>query len=83
MCFATIDEDAALQWAYQRSRHRGPVMFVYEVDLVGPMVDVNVHNDCCWIAAGETVTSVMAESGSVRRIVRSMHEDEWPGPKLF
>lgn len=83
MCFATTDEHAAMQWAYQRARHLGPVMFVYEVDLVDPMVDVNMHSDCCWLAADETVTSVMAESGRVTRIVRSTHEDHWPGPKLF
>lgn len=83
MCFATTDQAAALQWTYQRCRQHGPVMYVYEVELVDPMVDVNMHNERCRLSADEIVTSVMASKGTVVRLVESLHEDDWPGAKLF
>src|SRR5690606_7191765 len=45
VCFATTSIDDALDWAYQRGiRWRGDVLYVYEVDLVDPEIDVNMHS---------------------------------------
>jgi hypothetical protein len=75
MCFATTCLEHALHWAYQRGIcHGGDTLYVYEVEMSDPEVDVNMHR------AGtlEPITSAMSARGRVIRLVRRVPEAEHP-----
>ncbi len=68
MCFATTDLDDALHWAYWRGiRHGGDMLYVYEVEMFDPEVDVNMHGS----GSPELITSVMT---SRARVIRLFHQ---------
>lgn len=69
MVWATTDPDAALGWARRRYPSMGDMLYVYEVELIDAEVDTNHHRD--WETGA--VTSVMAPSGIVVRLLRSAH----------
>lgn len=74
MFWATTDPEQALAWSGRYRWRLGPTfdrVFVWEVDLDDPEVDVNVH-DPARRCPGETVTSVMAASGRFVRLVQQM-----------
>ena len=79
MCWATTSLDAALQWALQRGRHIGPILYVYEVALDDVLVDINVHR----VGTLEDLTSVMSPHGRVVALVGQMHESEHPNAPSF
>ena len=60
MCFAIVSPAVALQWAYQRGFvHGGGDLFVYEVELTDPEVDVNMHGQ----GSCRPIESVMSPRG--------------------
>jgi hypothetical protein len=62
LCFATTSQDDALDWAYRGGiRHGGDTLFVYEVEMENPQVDVNMHSP----GSLEVITSVMSHRGLV------------------
>jgi hypothetical protein len=69
--FATTDQAAALQGARQRQRHVGDTLSVYEVEVVEPEVDVNLHRR----GMPAEVPSVMAEVMRVLRVVQAEPDD--------
>jgi hypothetical protein len=69
MCFACIDIEIALDWAYSRGIGKGPTLYVYEIDMLDPQVDVNVHSRADY-GSGDAITSVMSTRGTVREVVR-------------
>jgi hypothetical protein len=71
VCFACIDIEVALDWAYSRGIGKGSVLHVYEIDMLDPEVDVNVHNRADY-GSGHSITSVMSTQGTVRRVVRTV-----------
>lgn len=76
MCFATTVEEHALDWAYRRGiRYGGDTLYVYEVEMFDPQVDVNMHSSASTPA---DVTSVMSERGRVIRLVRAVKKAEYP-----
>lgn len=75
VCFATTSLDDALDWAYRRGlRWGGRTLFVYEVSLVDPEVDVNMHRP----GAVEELTSVMSPEGTVVRLTRQVEVADYP-----
>lgn len=75
MCFATTSLDHALDWAYRRGlRHGGDVLYVYEVDMVEPEVDINMHRP----GGDERKTSVMSSRGHVIRVADQVRVTEYP-----
>jgi hypothetical protein len=72
-CFATTSIDEALHWASQRAVSAGEVLNVYEVEMVEPEVDVNVHPHGSY---GD-ITSVMSHTGRVVRLVRQVSPKEY------
>lgn len=83
MCFATTSEDDALRWAYQRGINKGPVLYVYEVAMLDPQVDVNMYPQRAPLLEDQVVTSVMSHEGTVLRLVRAVplsdYDDAWFG----
>jgi hypothetical protein len=73
MCFATVSLDEALDWAYRRGiRHGGDTLYVYEIEMDDPQVDVNMHGHGDYTrGTGPSLTSVMSHRG---RILRLAHE---------
>lgn len=65
-CFATVSPEEAFGWGVRRERRRGSLVYVYEVELVDPEVDVNVHG----VSGFGAVTSVMSSQGRVVACVR-------------
>jgi hypothetical protein len=65
-CWATTSWDSALQWALQRKYWMSDTLYIYEVELDDPEVDVNIHRVRI---NGEAIDSVMAPSGRVIRLV--------------
>jgi hypothetical protein len=74
MCWATTSIESALQWALQRGRNVGPILYVYEVALCDVIVDINVHQT----GTEEELTSVMSPLGRVVVVAAQMHEAEHP-----
>lgn len=75
MCFATTSREQALDWAYQRGiRHGGDMLYVYEVELTEPEVDVNMHQP----GSGAPITSVMSACGRVIRVVDILDKADYP-----
>lgn len=75
MCFATTSLDGALDWAYRRGlRWGGDTLYVYEVDLVDPEVDVNMHRP----GVLEELTSVMSPEGTVVRLAHQLAVADYP-----
>jgi len=75
MCYATTSIDNALDWAYRRGlRHGGDVLYVYEVDMAEPEVDVNMHRP----GVDEPITSVMSPQGRVVRVAHQVRVSEYP-----
>lgn len=79
MCFATTSIGWALAWAYQRSEHRGPILYVFEVAIPEPEVDLNVH----MLGSREQLTSVMGPRGVVVGLTLELPaseyvRDHWP-----
>lgn len=68
MVWANTDVRSAFQWAEKRYRELGPTLYVYEVELDEPTIDVNQE---------QVVTSVMAPRGRVVRLVATMSETPW------
>lgn len=76
MCFATTSQEDALHWPYHRGiRHGGDLLYVYEVELLDPQVDVNMHRP----GALEHITSVMSSQGRVIRLVQALAKADYPG----
>lgn len=74
-CFATTSIADALDWAYRRGlRWGGDTLYVYEVDLVDPEVDVNMHQP----GTSEELTSVMSPRGTVVRCVQKVAIADYP-----
>jgi hypothetical protein len=78
MCFATTSEEDALRWAYQRGIEKGPVLYVYEVEMADPQVDVNMYSPRAPVYEDELVTSVMSHEGRVVSVVREVPVAEYP-----
>jgi hypothetical protein len=79
MFWATTDEEAALRWgARYQMRFEGRLdrVYVWEVDLEDPKVDVNAHDSARGLR-GEAVTNVMAASGRFLRLVQEMSLAEY------
>ncbi|NYI99950.1 hypothetical protein HNR19_000649 [Nocardioides thalensis] len=75
MCFATVSLDEALDWAYRRGiRHGGDTLYVYEVEMEDPQVDVNAHP----LGSEGPVTSVMSPRGRVVRVAHEVPVTEYP-----
>lgn len=77
-CFATVCSEHALDWANRRGiRHGGDTLYVYEVEMVDPEVDVNMHRP----GTDGPISSVMAEYGYVVRIAVQLpvaeHPEQW------
>lgn len=69
MCFATTSVEQALDWAYRRGiRHGGAALYVYEVEMLEPVVDVNVHRP----GISQDITSVMSPRGRVVRLAQEL-----------
>jgi hypothetical protein len=69
MCFATTSSEDALKWAYRRGLAQGgDMLYVYEVELVDPEVDVNMHRP----GVAEETTSVMSPKGTVVRLAHQL-----------
>jgi hypothetical protein len=74
--FATTSREQALDWAYRRGiRHGGDYLFVYEVEMAEPEVDINMHRP----GSDEPITSVMSPCGKVIRVVEAVPKAEFPG----
>ncbi len=75
VCFATTCLKDALDWAYRRGiRHGGDMLYVYEVEMVDPQVDVNMHPP----GSSEPVRSVMSSRGRVSRLVHEVAVADYP-----
>jgi hypothetical protein len=75
MCFATTSEEEALGQAYQRGvRHGGETLYVFEIALLDPEVDVNMHPP----GLDHEVTCVMSPRGEVIRIAREVALEDYP-----
>lgn len=74
MCFATTCFRSALQWAHQRRIRSGggPVLRVYEVDLLDPEVDTNAEG---WWKRDGGARSVMAPSGVIAYLHLALDEE--------
>lgn len=69
MCFASTSIEIALRWAHTRGvRHGGDSLFVYEVELIDPEVDVNAHRP----GVEQPISSVMSPCGQVLRLAHSI-----------
>lgn len=78
MCFATTSRAEALDWAYRRGlRHGGDTLYVYEVEVESPEVDVNMHRP----GSDGPITSVMSARAQVVRIVESVPVEDYDGPR--
>ena len=76
MCFATTSQEVAVDWAYSRGvRHGGETLYVYEVEMTDPQVDVNAHRP----GTDGEITSVISERGIVIRVVQAVPKAEYPG----
>lgn len=73
MCWACLDEEVALDWAYRRGYGRNKVLYAYEVDLLHPEVDVNMHPH----GTDNEIVSVMSPVGRVIRIAREVAVDDF------
>lgn len=67
-CFATTSERSAFSWAARRSVDRGDLLFVYEVEVFDPEVDVNMHGKMGGVRLDDEINSVMAQRAVVVRI---------------
>src|SRR5205823_1624045 len=74
MCFASTRPEDALGWAYQRGIGRGDTLYVYEVDMLDPEVDVNAHPP----GSDDPITSVMSSRGRVVRIAQQVALADYP-----
>ncbi len=75
MCFATTSRDQALDWAYGRGiRHGGDRLYVYEIEMTEPEVDVNMHRP----EAEGPITSVMSRCGRVIRVIQVLAKSDYP-----
>ena len=75
MCFATVSREQALRWAYQRGiRHGGDELHIYEVEMLAPQVDINMHRP----GSDGPVTSVMSPCGTVVRLVEVVNKAQYP-----
>lgn len=75
MCFATTMIEQALDWAYRRGlRHGGDLLYVYEVEMLEPQVDVNMHQQ----GTEPPVTSVMSPRGRVVRVAHHVAVADYP-----
>lgn len=76
MCFATTCFRSALQWAYQRRLRSGggPLLRVYEVDLLAPEVDTNAEG---WWKREFTARSVMAPRGVIKLLHLALNDAEY------
>jgi hypothetical protein len=76
MFWATTTAEAALGWAARRSGHLGlERLYVWEVELDHPEVDVNLHSTRWQVP----VTSVMAPSGRFVRVISDIPLAEYQG----
>jgi hypothetical protein len=80
MFWATTDLEAALGWAYQKGVRLGyDRLYVWEVELDGPEVDTNMHQNR-W---NLPVTSVMAPTGRFVRVAQEValadYKNRWLG----
>lgn len=65
MCWATTSLENALDWACRRGmRSGGDTLYVYDVDLVDPEVDTNMHRP----GSDGPISSVMSPHGIVRAV---------------
>lgn len=65
MCWATTSLEDALDWACRRGiRFGGETLYVYEVDMVDPEVDTNMHRP----GSEGPISSVMSMHGIVRAV---------------
>jgi hypothetical protein len=78
VCFATTSETDALRWAYQRGIEKGPILYVYEVEMTHPKVDVNMYPPGAPVDDDELVTSVMSHEGRVVCVVREVPVTDYP-----
>lgn len=75
MCFAIVSLEHALDWAYRRGiRHGGEIIYVYEVEMDNPKVDVNMHRP----GAEGPVTSVMSPKGRVVKVAVEIPVADYP-----
>lgn len=75
MCFATTTIEQALDWAYRRGlRHGGDHLYAYQVEMLEPQVDVNMHGQ----GTEPPITSVMSPRGRVVRVARQIAVAEYP-----
>lgn len=68
MCWACLDAEVALDWAYSRGIGKGPILYAYEVELLDPEVDINMHP----LGTDEEIISVMSPQGRVIRVAREV-----------
>lgn len=75
VCFATTRKDAALDWACRRGvRHGGDTLFVYEVEMVDPDVDTNMHMP----GSDDELASVMSHHGVVLSVAEAIPTSDCP-----
>ena len=75
MCFATTSMDEALDWAYRRGiRHGGRTLYVYEIEMADPQVDVNAHPP----GTDGPITSVMSPCGRVLAVANEVALEDYP-----
>jgi hypothetical protein len=74
MCRATTSIESARQWALQRGRNVGPILYVYEVALCDVIMDINVHQT----GTEEDLTSEVTPLGRVVVVAAQMPEAEHP-----
>ncbi|WP_110208584.1 hypothetical protein [Nocardioides daejeonensis] len=83
MFWATTDIAAALDWAYRKGRfaldNPGSFtrLYVWQVELDDPEVDVNMHNR--WNTEPDEITNVMARAGRFQRLVKDIPVSEYRG----
>ena len=79
MCFATTSLDEALWWAYARGlRHGDDMLYVYEVEMNDPHVDVNAHGARPYPGVDYKITSVMSARGRVIKIFHQVAVADYP-----
>lgn len=82
-CFVTTSERVAFSWAARRGLNRGDVLYVHEVDVFEPEVDVNMDGQLGGARHDDVeIDSVMALRAVVRRLhatasPTAFYEDDW------
>jgi hypothetical protein len=69
MSWATTSEEMAFAYACGNGLHLAEreTLYVYEVEMTDPEVDINVHGSFCWVE-GQVLHSLMAPEVRVARI---------------